>query len=170
MFSSKILFLVLPRSQEATHTWPAYLAVFWCDFRLWYVKHKIRPRKSWTEVTRMKRGERGPEKEGRKTTSPLATTSSPPPSPPWPRFSFRTVYFLPYETQAKNTPEKNRLRRLTHTTNLIRVRVGFLWVWLLLRRTFFLFFFWNKGKLSWSVFLPFLFLLHILKLFSTLCG
>lgn len=142
MFSSKILFLVLPCSQEATHTWPAYLAVFWCDFRLWYVKYKIRPRKSWTEVTRMKRGERGPEKEGRKTTSPLATTSSPPPpaSPPWPRFSFRTVYFLPYETQAKNTPEKNRLRRLTHTTNLIRVRVGFLWVWLLLRRTFFLFF------------------------------
>ena len=116
----------------------------------------------------MKRGERGPEKEGRKTTSPLATTSFPPPaSPPWPRFSFRTVYFLPYETQAKNTPEKNRLRRLTHTTNLIRVRVGFLWVWLLLRRTFFLFF-WNKGKLSLSVFLLFLFLLHIFKLFSTL--
>ena len=77
----------------------------------------------------MNRGERGPEKEGRKTTSPLATTSSPRP-PPRPldlsRFSFRTVYFLPYETQAKNTPEKNRLRRLTYTTNLIRVRVGFL--------------------------------------------
>lgn len=164
MFSSKILFLVLPRSQEATHTWPACLAVFWCDFRLWYVKHKIWPRKSWTEVTRMKRGERGQRKKGEKLLLPSQPPAPPPASPPWHRFSFRTVYFLPYETQAKNTPEKNRLRRLTHTTNLIRVRVDYYYVVLSF------FFFWNKGKLSLSVFLPFLFLLHILKLFSTLCG
>ena len=76
----------------------------------------------------MKRGERGPEKEGRKTTfSPRNHQLTPPPPQPGPLdlrwFNFRTVYFLPYETQAKNTPEKNRLRRLTHTTNLIRVRV-----------------------------------------------
>ena len=173
MFSSKILFLVLPRSQEATHTWPACLAVFWCDFRLWYVKHKIWPRKSWTEVTRMKRGERGPEKEGRKTTfSPRNHQLPPPPaSPPWPRFSFRTVYFLPYETQAKNTPEKNRLRRLTHTTNLIRVRVGFFWVWLLLRRTFFLFFFETKENFLCLFFFLFYFSNTFLSCFQLyLCG
>ena len=103
------------------------------------------------------RGEGARERREKNYLLPSQPPAPPPSaSPPWHRFSFRTVYFLPYETQAKNTPEKNRLRRLTHTTNLIRVRVGFLWVWLLLRRTFFV------------CFSPFSFLLHIFNLFSTL--
>ena len=154
MFSSKILFLVLPRSQETTHTWPAKQAVFWCVFRLWYVKYKIRPRKSWTEVTRMKRGERGPEKEGRKTTSPLATTSSPPPPRPL-DIGLAFALCISYLTKHKRKTHQ-RKTPYSHTTNLIRVRVGFLWVWLLLRRTFFV------------CFSLFSFLLHIFKLFSTL--
>ena len=157
MFSSKILVLVLPRSQEATHNWPAKQAVFWCVFRLWYVKYKIRTRKSWTEVTRMKRGERGPEKEGRKTTSPLATTSPPPPPRPL-DLGLAFALCISYLTQHKRKTHQ-RKTAYSHTTNLIRVRVGFLWVWLLLRR------------LSLSVFLLFHFSYTFLSCFQLyLCG
>ena len=131
-----------------------------------YSRAKAEPRShEWNEG---RGGQR--KKAGRKTTfSPRNHNPPPPPppasSPPWPRFSYRTAYFLPYETQAKNTPEKNRLRRLTHTTYLIRVRVVFLGVWLLLRRTFFLL---KQRKTFFACFSSFFISLAYFKLFSTL--
>lgn len=117
----------------------------------------------------MKRGERGPEKEGRKTTSPLATTSSPPRLAPLTQIQLSHCVFL----TLRNTSEKHTREKPPTQANAHHFDQGESWFSLSLTiiTSYFLSFFLKQRKTFFVCFSSFFIsLTHFKAVFNFIYG